>query len=248
MYDDPDGQCPNCITGAIGAGIGAVIGGGIEIAAQLYNNGAINNWTAVGGATLQGGITGGAAGFTGGTSLLATSAVAGGANVVAGTLNRTIQGEQTTLGSALTDATVGAVFGAGGKLIGSGLSSLSTNLSKQATSKLTNIASKVLDDLGEGSGAVYGTNAHSAFAKAANGMKIGDNVIRTEVSYLNGKVVKHGTKGSARIDAGLYNSKGELLQVFDLKTGGARLTSQQVQHIQAQTRTQVTVSEIRVNQ
>lgn len=73
---------------------------------------------------------------------------------------------------------------------------------------MTNIASKVFDDLGEGSGPVYGTKAHSAFAKAANGLKIGDNVVRTEVSYLNGEIVKHRTKGSARIDAGLYNSKG----------------------------------------
>lgn len=67
------------------------------------------------------------------------------------------------------------------------------------------------------------------------------------MSYLNGEIVKHGTKGSARIDAGLYNSKGELIQVFDLKTGGAKLTSKQVQHIQTQTRIQVTVSEIRGN-
>jgi RHS repeat-associated protein len=246
-YNDPDGRCPNCITGAIGAGIGALIGSGIEIASQLYNNGSVNDWSAVGGSALQGGITGGAAGFTGGASLLTTAAVAGGANVVGGTINRTIQGQQTTLGNVLTDATVGAVFGAGGKLIGSGLSSLSSSVSKQATSKLTNIASKVLADAGEGSGAVYGTKAHSALAKAANGLKIGDNVVRTEVSYLNGEIVKHGTKGSARIDAGLYNSKGQLIQVFELKTGGAKLTSQQVQHIQTQTRTQVTVSEIRGN-
>jgi RHS repeat-associated protein len=246
-YNDPDGRCPNCITGAIGAGIGALIGGGIEIASQLYNNGSVNDWSAVGGSALQGGITGGAAGFTGGASLLTTAAVAGGANVVGGTINRTIQGQQTTLGNVLTDATVGAVFGAGGKLIGSGLSSLSSSVSKQATSKLTNIASKVLADAGEGSGAVYGTKAHSALAKAANGLKIGDNLVRTEVSYLNGEIVKHGTKGSARIDAGLYNSKGQLIQVFDLKTGGSKLTTQQVQHIQTQTRTQVTVSEIRRN-
>lgn len=37
------------------------------------------------------------------------------------------------------------------------------------------------------------------------------------------------------------------MQVFDLKTGGARLTSKQVQHIQAQTRKNVPVTEIRGN-
>ena len=140
---------------------------------------------------------------------------------------------------------VGAVFGAGGKLIGAGLSSLSSSVSKIATSRLTNLASKIIGEAEEGSGAVYGTKIHSAFAKLANGLKIGDNTIRTEVSYLDGQIVKSDTKGSARIDAGLYNSKGELIEVFDLKTGGAKLTSKQVQHIQAQTRSQVTVTEIR---
>ena len=53
--------------------------------------------------------------------------------------------------------------------------------------------------------------------------------------------MEYGTKGSARIDAGLYNSKGELVNVFDLKTGGAKLTQQLVKHIQ----NQVPVIEIR---
>lgn len=61
--------------------------------------------------------------------------------------------------------------------------------------------------MGAGKGPVYGTKVHSAFGKIANGMKIGKYTIRTEVSYLNGNIVKYGTKGSARIDAGLYNSK-----------------------------------------
>jgi len=246
-YTDPDGNCPNCITGLIGAGIGGLIGGAFEIGSQLYNNGSVSDWGAVGGSTMQGVVTGGAAGLTGGASLLTTAAVAGGANVVGGTVNRTIQGEETTLSNLVTDATVGAVFGAGGKYIGQGLKSLSGSVSQRATSKLTDAATGVLNKMGAGKGAVYGTKAHSAFAKAVNGMKIGDNVIKTEVSYLNGQVVSYGTKGSARIDAGLFDKNGKLLQVFDLKTGGAKLTSKQVQHIQTQTRSQVTVTEIRGN-
>ena len=65
------------------------------------------------------------------------------------------------------------------------------------------------------------------------------------MSYLEGKIVKHGTKGSARIDAGLYDSKDNLIQVFDLKTGGAKLTEKQIQHIQNQIRSKVPVTEIR---
>jgi len=234
-YNDPKGDCANCFTSAIGAGIGALIGGGVEIGMYLYIKGSINNWSAVGCSALQGGITGGAAGFTLGASLLVTAGVAGGANAVGGAINNKIQGKPVTVLSVATDATIGAVFGAGGKLIGNGIRSLSTSASKQATSKLAQAAAEALEVLGDGSGAAYGTKADSAFAKAVNGMKIGDNVIKTEVSYLNGQVVKYGTKGSARIDARLYNKKGELVQVFDLKTGGAKLTSLQVKHIQIQT-------------
>ncbi|MFN5308255.1 MAG: RHS repeat domain-containing protein [Candidatus Kapaibacterium sp.] len=136
VLKDPDGKCPNCLTAAIGAGIGALIGGGVEIASQLYNNGSVNNWSAVGGSALQGGITGGAAGFTGGASLAATAAVAGGANAVGGALNRATQGQGTTLPNIVTDATVGAVLGAGGKLVGNAVSSGTNNLSKSAKGKL----------------------------------------------------------------------------------------------------------------
>ncbi len=136
MYDDPDGQCPNCLTATIGAGIGALIGGGVEIATQLYNNGSVNNWSAVGGSALQGGITGAAAGFTGGASLLTTTVVAGGANAVGGAVNRATQGQGTTLKNIATDATVGAVLGAGGKLVSNAVSSGTNNLSRSAKGKL----------------------------------------------------------------------------------------------------------------
>ena len=79
----------------------------------------------------------------------------------------------------------------------------------------------------------------------SEGMKIGKYQIKTELSYLDGKIVKYGTKGSARIDAGLFDSKGRLVAVFDLKTGGAKLTAKQVAHIQKQTRTNVQVIEIK---
>ena len=246
-YVDPDGECPNCITGFIGAIVGGVIGGAIEAGTQLYENGSITDWSAVGGGAAQGALTGAAAGFTGGASLAVTAGAAGTANAVGGTVNRAIRGEDITAGGIIMDATLGAAFGVGGKYLGAGLSSLSNNASRTAANKLTDAATKVLKQMGRGNGAVYGTKAHSAFSKAVNGMKIGNNTIRTEVSYLNGQVVKHGTKGSARIDAGLYDAKGNLIHVFDLKTGGARLTPKQVQHIQTQTRSQVPVSEIRGN-
>ena len=243
---DPDGNSPTIATGLIGAACGAIIGGAIEAGTQLYNNGKITNWRAVGGAAVQGGITGGVAGLTCGASLVVTAGTAATANVAGGYLNSKIQGSQYSLNNAIGDFTIGGVFGTGGKLIGNGLNSLANNSPiKDAASKLTNVAHRALTTLGDGKGSVYGTKAHGLFSSMAEGMKVGKYQIKTEVSYLNGQIVKHGTKGSARIDAGLYNSKGQLVAVFDLKTGGASLTAKQVAHIQKQTRTNVEVIEIR---
>ena len=137
---------------------------------------------------------------------------------------------------------LGRVFGVASKLWGKSFNQVLNN----ATGKLLEKASLALKELGEGSGSVYGTKAHNIFSKSVNGLKVGDYTIRSEVSYLNGEIVKHGTKGSARIDAGLYNSQGELMHVFDLKTGGAKLTAKQVQHIQNQVGKPIGVSEIKV--
>ena len=117
LRSDPNGDCPNCITGAIGAGVGALIGGGIEAGIQLYKHGEINDWKAVGGAAFQGGITGGAAGLTGGASLLVTTSVSVGANVVGGAANRAVQGKQTTAKDVAVDAAVGVAAGVGGKVL-----------------------------------------------------------------------------------------------------------------------------------
>jgi RHS repeat-associated protein len=131
LRSDPNGDCPNCVTAGIGAGIGGVLGGGIEIATQIYKNGSVTDWKAVGGSALQGFVTGGAAGFTGGASLLATAGVSAGANVVGGAINNSIQGKENTVQSVAIDATVGAVAGAGGKLIGNALAGSSAAVSAE---------------------------------------------------------------------------------------------------------------------
>lgn len=53
--------------------------------------------------------------------------------------------------------------------------------------------------------------------------------------------------GKPSDEAERFDSAIELVHVFDLKTGGARLTPQQVKHIQTQTQKQVPVTEIRGN-
>lgn len=133
---DPNGDCPNCIAAAIGAGVGALIGGGIEAGTQIYRNGGVSNWKAVGGAALQGFITGGVTGLTGGANLLATAAVSAGANVVGGAANNLVQGKQITASSVATDAVTGAAAGAAGKVVGNIVKGATDNLSNASKGKL----------------------------------------------------------------------------------------------------------------
>jgi RHS repeat-associated protein len=79
---DPDGNCPTCPTAGAGFLIGGAVGGIMEIGSQLWDKGTVDNWDAVGGAAMQGAITGAVAGLTGGASLVVGIGASAGANVV----------------------------------------------------------------------------------------------------------------------------------------------------------------------
>ena len=115
---DPDGDSPTLATAAIGAVLGGIVGGAIEIGSQLYQNGEVSDWSAVGGASAQGAITGAAAGLTCGASLVITAGVSSASNVIGGVVNREIQGKETTATNIITDATIGGVAGTVGKGLG----------------------------------------------------------------------------------------------------------------------------------
>jgi RHS repeat-associated protein len=139
-YDDPDGKCPLCAV--VGAGVGALIGGGIEAGMQLYRGEDIN-WRKVGGSALQGAITGGAAGLTGGASLLVSAGTAAGANVVGGALNRAIQGKETTISDVAIDATIGAGLSVAGTVAGKFVKGAVDDLSNAAKGKLGEAVTQV---------------------------------------------------------------------------------------------------------
>lgn len=124
QYNDPDGDCANCLAAAGGAVVGALFGAGFEIATQLYTKGKVDDWKAVGGGAAQGAITGAVAGFTGGASLAAAGLSKGAvvavtmtssaiANGVGGAVSKKIRGEKITAGSVAIDMSIGAIFGAG---------------------------------------------------------------------------------------------------------------------------------------
>ena len=144
--DDPDGNCPNCVTAAIGAGIGAIVGAAVEGGSQLYHSGEITSWRAVGGSALQGAVTGGVAGFTGGASLLVAAGTSAGANVIGGVANRVIQGQTTTVKDVAVDAAIGVAAGAGGKLLSKGVSALGENtLSKVEQKSISSLEKNIAE-------------------------------------------------------------------------------------------------------
>jgi RHS repeat-associated protein len=86
-------------------------------------------------------------------------------------------------------------------------------------------ATEAVTKLGPGKGALYGTYVHTEFqiANKAAGIK-------TEISYLNGEVVKHGTAGSIRVDA-VRGAVDAPKAIADLKTGMGALTAARVSEI-----------------
>jgi RHS repeat-associated protein len=228
-HTDPDGRIPHVVAGAIAGGL---IGGAIEAGRQVWNEGKVSNWRAVGGAALQGAITGGAAAATGGVALangglsyLATAGAAAGANVVGGAASNAVQGKPINAGTMAKDAAIGAVAGVGGKFVGQAIEKYNVTktivgLAKQAKENVTSVTGRLEGQRG------FGTLAHSELKRLvdAKGLKN----VATETSYLNKASVSYGTNGSSRADVVLLNSNGTVKHIFDLKTGSAQLSERQI--------------------
>jgi hypothetical protein len=166
MYVDENGDSPTLVTAAVGAGVGALVGGGIEMFSQWRKNGKITNWRAVAGSAAGGAVTGGMAGLTLGASVAATAVGVGLASAAGGVTNDMVQGNQSTVGSVATNFAVGALGG------------LAFQYAGNAVSKLINYSNggKIIT-----SGVTHGTQAHwntitSIGAQAAK---------RGETAYLN---------------------------------------------------------------
>ncbi len=100
---------------------------------------------------------------------------------------------------------------------------------KKAESWLKSFAKKANLEI-KGTGHVAGTQKHSVFGKCIK--DFGNNRLRSEVSYKNGKEVKYGTPGSIRFDAVLYDKANKPIAAWDFKTGSARLTATRIENMQ----------------
>ncbi len=74
-----------------------------------------------------------------------------------------------------------------------------------------------------GHGAVVGTHRHTVFRKIVNSW--GDPHLRTEVSFFGRREVSYGYPGSVRLDIVEYDAAGNIIAVYDYKTGNAMLTA-----------------------
>jgi RHS repeat-associated protein len=120
--------------------------------------------------------------------------------------------------SIVTQATLGVVAGA-----------IPTGPAVTTEATLTRLANEAVENIGPGSGAVYGTTVHSEFTDLVEGLE--NPSLFTEQSYLNGKPVDYGTPGSVRVDVGEGTMENPTA-VYDLKTGSAKLTPARIQQIQ----------------
>lgn len=137
---------------------------------------------------------------------------------LANTTKKAIKGDAGAIGSLAAIATVAVVaerVGVPGAAAEGGEASVA--------SRLQGAASEASATVGEGSGAVHGTKVHTEFGKLAGEIE----GVSTEVSYKNGQVVPYGTKGSVRADA-VWGDVNAPSAIFDLKTGGAKLTPKNV--------------------
>lgn len=100
----------------------------------------------------------------------------------------------------------------------------------QALDDLAVAANRASAAVGPGSGAVHGTRVHSAFA--AQLRALGRSDVYSEVSYLQGRVVPYGTRGSVRLDA-VVGSPGAPSSIYDLKTGAATLSPSRIAQIRS---------------
>jgi RHS repeat-associated protein len=99
----------------------------------------------------------------------------------------------------------------------------------QITQILEAIAQRAQTTVGLGRGPIHGTKVHAAFAREVEAL--GRSDLFSEVSYLNGNIVRRGTPGSIRVDIVYGPSRETPMAIYDLKTGQAKLTSKRVAEI-----------------
>ena len=139
---DPDGKLFNFAAAGVGVLVGGGIGAGLELGKQLFKGEKVN-WSAVGGAAVKGGLIGGAAGLTGGGSLIAQGIAGATAGALGTMADKKIQGKEVTK----TDIAIGAAVGGAGGLAGGIVGKAMTKYTEKATIVTTVVAGKAQGEI-----------------------------------------------------------------------------------------------------
>jgi hypothetical protein len=84
-----------------------------------------------------------------------------------------------------------------------------------------------------GGAARYGTLVHALFATAVRlGRFRGIGVFDVETTFPD---VQYGAAGSIRTDVILRNDVGDIIAIYDVKTGGAKLEPRRIRELRAKT-------------
>jgi hypothetical protein len=109
----------------------------------------------------------------------------------------------------------------------------------ETTNKLVKTLSRVMDSLSfipQQFGPAYGTAMHVAFATELRALNLeGIGTEGVEQSFDASGVAKYGVPGSIRTDVVLRNEVGDIVAIYDVKTGGAVLRPSRAAELRAKT-------------
>ncbi|WP_132249423.1 hypothetical protein [Methylobacterium segetis] len=107
------------------------------------------------------------------------------------------------------------------------------------TDLLIDIVKEVVEEVGAGSGPLYGVYIHTNSAQRIRDLNLpGIGKDGVEQSFSAGDLVRYGLNGSIRTDVILRDAEGtngRVLAIWDFKTGNARLTEARAAEIRAAT-------------
>lgn len=104
----------------------------------------------------------------------------------------------------------------------------------EATEKLKTILENVVNSRPRGVGADYGRDIHYGFRDAVRDANI-RGIASDDVETTFPRNVPYASKGSIRTDVVLRNDVGDVIAIYDVKTGNATLDARRVQELRTKT-------------
>jgi hypothetical protein len=104
------------------------------------------------------------------------------------------------------------------------------SLTEKLSNTLTNVMN-VFDFIPYDTPRAYGTAVHSAFGAAVLAQRL--EGVEVEFSYKNNSAATYGEEGSVRADVALRSVTDEVIAIYDLKTGGAVVSSSRADELRS---------------